>query len=545
MLWERIARNAWAHESTQALFRESCTLHADKTAIVYRGERVSYRQFLRRVDRLTQALLNAGIGKGDVVSTLPSPTPDFAAVFFAALQAGATINPLNLMWERDVLAAILKRNAPRVLVTVGNYSKRNYVELLEQCLGDTNSTKVLVADDAGEVPSLPGEFTRLRDFEGAAREVDSAAIEARVRDFDPMDAQFICQTSGSTGLPKSALWNHRSPLSTAHFLASELALAETDRWINLSPFFHNSGMCCTLTMGLAYVGCTLHLFERFSPDDAVDAIQNEGIEGTFGFSAHWIAMRGSPKYRHEKFTLKKALIAGPPKFYRVVRDMCAPGVNALNLYAQTENGPLISLTELGNVNEDLRAANSGRLLPGVEAKVCGLDDNKVVLDGTSGQIWYKSPYLFLGYLQEDHSVKLPLDADGYFGSGDYGFLSGGYLTYVERLGGVVKSGGENVSLAKVSETLNTLFSAEFANVHAVAIPDPYWGDRVVAVARPRSPGAVSIETLKARCKEALAGYEVPRDLLEWQRPWPVSPEGKLDVKELRQYAIDHVDTSRR
>ncbi|HEU0197300.1 MAG TPA: fatty acid--CoA ligase family protein, partial [Nevskiaceae bacterium] len=296
---------------------------------------------------------------------------------------------------------------------------------------------------------------------------------------------------------------------------------------------------------LAYAGITLHLSERFNPDEAVATIQDEGIEATFGFSAHWVAMRASKLWRREKFRMTKVLIAGPPKFYRYVQATCAPGVNALNLYAQTENGPLITLTELGNVDDTLRGANSGRPLPGVELKICDIDSGALLRDGEPGQVWYKSPYLFEGYLQEDGSVKRPLDADGYFASGDYGFTLGGYVTYIERLGGVVKSGGENVSLAKISDALVAAFMEEFENVHAVAIPDPYWGDRVVAVAQPRIPGQVGLEALKARCSESLAAYEIPRNLVEWQGPWPVSPEGKLGVKELRRWAVEHIDTRQR
>ena len=132
-----------------------------------------------------------------------------------------------------------------------------------------------------------------------------------------------------------------------------------------------------------------------------------------------------------------------------------------------------------------------------------------------------------------------------FASGDYGFVRGGYLNFIERLGGVVKSGGENVSLAKVSAALVAEFSAEFETLHAVAIADPFWGDRVVAIGRPRSPGAVTTEAMRARCKARLAAYEIPRTLLEWHEPWPVSAEGKLGVKQLREYAAAHVDTSQR
>lgn len=552
MLARRIAQNTWAHRSVQSLFRETCNANPDKPAIVHDGQTITFAQLLDRVDRLTHALIRAGVGKGDVVATLPAPTPEFAVAFFAALQAGAIVNPLNLMWERDVLAAVMRRNAPRVLVTVGTYNRRDYLELLLQCFGAAASgnatpttprpAQVLVADDAA---ALPEGFTRIADFVAASGAPDLAAIEARVRDFDPRARQFICQTSGSTGLPKSALWNHRSPLSTAHFLAVNLGLTGDDRWINLSPFFHNSGICVGLVMCLAYGGNTLYLSDRFDADQAVETIQAEGIEATFGFGAHWTAMRASPKYRADRFAIRKALVAGPPKFYGFVEEMCPPDSAILNLYAQTENGPLVTLTEIGNVDVELRRANSGRPLPGVQVKITDLDSGAPLPDGQRGRIWYRSPYLFLGYLQEDGSVRLPLDADGYFDSGDCGVMSGGYLTYTERLGGMVKSGGENVSLAKVADALAEVFKAEFLNVHAVAIPDPFWGDRVVAVARPKVPGHVSLADLKARCKDALAAYEIPRNLLEWDGPWPVSPEGKLGVKELTQFAVERVDVGQR
>lgn len=118
MLIERITRNAWAYHSVQALFRETCHTNATRQAIVFRKQAITYQQLLDGVDRLTHALLEAGIGRGDVVSVLPSPTPDFAVVYFAVLQTGAIVNPLNLMWNSDQLSTVLQRNAPRAIVTV-------------------------------------------------------------------------------------------------------------------------------------------------------------------------------------------------------------------------------------------------------------------------------------------------------------------------------------------------------------------------------------------------------------------------------------------
>ncbi|MCL1839101.1 MAG: acyl--CoA ligase [Propionibacteriaceae bacterium] len=554
MLYERIIDNAWAYNTAQALFRETCVLKADKIAIHYKDETITYKEFQVRVDQLTQALMDMGVGKGDVVGMLPSPTPEHAAVWFAALQAGAIINPLNLLWDREALAAIMKRNKIKVVFTVGQYNKVDYIERLLQCYGETDDNTavtcprpeiVIVSEDTGVVPDeLPTGFVRLSEWQAKPEAINVAAIEERVASVDWSEIQYICMSSGSTGLPKSGLWNHRSPLSTSHFLAVNLGIKATYRWMNMSPFFHNSGMTFEILMGLCYAGLETYLDERFDPENAANLIQDNGIEATFGFGANVMALHGAKSYNHEKFQVKSFFYAGLPKMWSIVRGLVQPNTRIMGLYAQTENGPAVTFHEPGNINEDSRWWNHGRPLGGVEMQIRDVDTGEVLREGEGGQIWYKSPYLFQGYLQEDGSIELPLDEDGFFASGDYGVMKHGFLTWMERMGGVVKSGGENVVLARVTDNMLELFKDDFGAMVAVAVPDDYWGDRVVAVGlQPKNPGAISDEEFRARCKERLSNYEIPRNLVEFPGPMPWTPEGKQDFKTLKNFAIENVDTS--
>lgn len=542
MITDRINTNAWAKHSTQSLFRQTCRQMSERIALVEEGISLTYRELLNRTDRLTQALVDGGVGKGDVVSVLPTPTIDFTVVCFAVLQSGATLNPLNLMWGSDELTVVLGRNEPKAVITVGDFKGRDYPSLVRQALdsGDSGSSPelLLVADDEG---SGRGDgFTALNDFIAASSAPDVDRIEEIVAAFDPLEPQFICQTSGSTGHSKSPVWNHRSPLSSANFVASNLGLDESDRWLNVSPLFHNSGLCVSLIMGLAYVGLTVYMFEKFDPDTAVRCIRDEGIVGTFGFSAHWAAMGASAEFQKEGFGLKKVLIAGDSALYNTVADLVDDNAVVANLYAQTENGPLVAMTEIGCVDGSVRANTNGRPMPGVEAKVVDIDSGEPLPDGSAGEICYKSPYLFLGYLNSEGDTWRELDDDGFFRSGDFGLMTGGHLRYVERLGGIVKSGGENVSLAKVTAAMTALFAEEFDHVHAVAVRDPYWGDRIVALVN-GGVGEWDSAGLRERCKAALAAYEVPRDFVEWSEEWPVSAEGKLDVKRMTRFVRDNLD----
>jgi fatty-acyl-CoA synthase len=151
LIQERFSRNEWYKSTVQKLFYEVCLDRPDKTAIVYGGDNISYAALQDRVNRLAGSLLKLGIGKGDRVCMLPSPTPDFVCLYFAVLQIGAVINPLNLLWGQIEFTGVLRRNDPKAIVTVDQYGGRNYIQLLRDSIpdlelrGDSASSKSIPA----------------------------------------------------------------------------------------------------------------------------------------------------------------------------------------------------------------------------------------------------------------------------------------------------------------------------------------------------------------------------------------------------------------
>lgn len=543
MLAERVAAHAWYHQTIPQLFAQTCTERPDKAALVFQDREISYRALRNEVDRLSQALLDLGVSKGDVVSTLPSATPEFASLYFATLQIGAVVNPLNLLWGTLELAGVLPRNAPRLIVTVDQHGGRDYLQLLRESVPD------LQLEGDGRVSSLtiPSlrhlvcvsreglRHTGVLDFQdmlASAPVADDAHLTQLREAGQPSDIQFICQTSGTTGLSKSALWDHRPPLATVNFAAKSLACTEDERYINLSPFYHNSGLFA-LNMNLALCGSTLYLMESFNPAQALQIIDRYCITATFGFDAHWQGLRRVPDFERHAFTITKAVLAGEPRTYDLVQSMCPPGASINNLYAQTENGPLVSFADHDCMDYEINKHTHGRPLPGVRVVIKDPESGERMRQGEAGEICYRSPFMFRGYLNQPQETEAAFDAEGYFRSGDYGHLDMGYITFLGRLGGVVKSGGENVSTTRVSTLLLEVFAERFDDVKTVGIPDPYWGARVVSFVRPRDAAPLADSaTLREACKGRMATYEIPRDFLEWRGEWPVSPEGKIDFKVL-------------
>jgi fatty-acyl-CoA synthase len=379
------------------------------------------------------------------------------------------------------------------------------------------------------------DFETLRD---PSRPVDRARLQGLIDAGQSTDIQFMCQTSGTTSLSKSALWDHRPPLATAHFGARNLRITEDDRYINLAPFYHNSGIFA-LTMNLAYCGTTLVLMDGFHPLDALKLIDRHACTCTFGFDAHWQGMHRLPEFGQHQFTICKAILAGEPRTYDLVRAMCPPGATINNLYAQTENGPLVSLADHDCVDEAINKHTHGRPLPGVQVVIKDIEAGEPLPQGQPGEICYRSPFLFRGYHAQPDETRKAFDAEGYFHSGDYGHLDNGYVTYLGRLGGVIKSGGENVSTTRVTTQLLEILIDSVDDVKTLGVDDAYWGAKVVSFVRMRSghvmPDAIA---LRDACKGRMAAYEVPKEFLPWEGEWPVTPEGKIDFKSLLEKALE-------
>lgn len=550
MLSERLNSNDWYHRTIPQLFSETCTLKHDRVAIVFEDREIRYRELHDHVLRLAQGLIDLGIGKGDVVSTLPSPTPEFAALYFATLHVGAVVNPLNLLWGTTELQSVLLRNAPKLIVAVDKQGPRNVLPLLQAALPDLKSAggpmrsamlpslrQVICVGRSAPVPHGYLDFNQLGD---PSRPLDHDRLQKLLDEGQPSDIQFMCQTSGTTSLSKSALWDHRPPLATAHFGARNLRITGDDRYINLAPLYHNSGIFA-LTMNLAYSGTTLYLMDGFNPHEALKLIDRHRCTCTFGFDAHWQGMKRVSEFDSYRFTIEKAIIAGESRTFDLVRSMCPPGATINNLYAQTENGPLISLADHDCVEDRINKYTHGRPLPGVEVVIKDIDTGERLPQGQSGEICYRSSFLFRGYHAQPDETRQSFDVEGYFHSGDYGHLDNGYVTYLGRLGGVIKSGGENVSTARVTTQLLDIFADTVDDIKTLGIDDPYWGAKVVSFLRMHDGQDMpDAKTLHDACKGKMAAYEVPKEFLHWVGEWPVSPEGKIDFKVLLKKAQENL-----
>lgn len=552
MLHKRQVTNKWYHSTVQELFAETCQDRPEKTAIVYEDQHISYKELKENVNRLSQSLLNLGVKPGDHVAMLPTSCPEFTYVYFAALQIGALINPLNLLWGQIELNGILHRNDPKVIFTIDQNAGRDYIELLKLSIPDLTINSGDISSDS--IPRLThmvslsrtntkhDGFLDFNELISNGKGYDSQVINQLIQNAKCTDVQFMCQTSGSTGLSKSALWNHRPPLATVNSITRGLFYTEDDSYINIAPYYHNSGLAA-MNMALALTGTTLYLMENFHPVTAVEIMQKYEPNTTFGFDAHFQAINKVLTAGPYKCSVTKAASCVTPNTYEMIVKEWHKDTEVIfsNLYAQTESGPLITFIEPDCVIHEMRKTGNGRPISGVELVIKEIGTDNRLPDGSHGEICYKSPFMFSGYYKQEEEAQKQYDDEGYFHSGDYGYMEGGLLYFLGRLGDVVKSGGENVSTTYVSSLLLQIFPDDFEDVVTVGLPDPYWSTRIVSCIRMKEGKKFQTsDRLRKECKGKMAAYEIPKDFIEWDGLWPMSGIGKLDFKALIKKVADIV-----
>jgi acyl-CoA synthetase (AMP-forming)/AMP-acid ligase II len=153
-----------------------------------------------------------------------------------------------------------------------------------------------------------------------------------------------------------------------------------------------------------------------------------------------------------------------------------------------------------------------------------------VTEGGVGEIWLKGPQIMRGYWRNDQATNDSIDADGWFKSGDAGYLLEGYLFIHDRVKDMIISGGENIYPAEIENALMKLDGVSDAAV--IGVPDDRWGETVKAIIT-RVDEGLSEEDVISHCRKNLAHYKCPSSV-EWMQEIPRNPSGKILKTELRK-----------
>lgn len=468
----------------------------------------TFQQLCAAADRLARQLIAFGVASGDRVATLLPNSYTMVLAVHAVSRIPAVLVPLNTRLSPAELAPQLAEASPRVLLT--NQTLLAHAQAaLEQATthGLEQSCRIVLADTAdADALSVPLLETAPEAPATVQRTVDLNAVHT------------IVYTSGTTGRPKGVMLTYGNHWWNAIGSALNLGVTPEDCWLLCMPLFHVGGISILFRSVIGGFRVLVH--ERFDTEAVNAAIDRGDVTMISVVSTMLWRMLRARGERPFPPSLRVILLGGGPA-PRPLLEACARlGAPVVQTYGLTETASQVVTLAPEDALRKLGAA--GKPLYPNALRILGKRGEAT--PGEVGEILVRGPVVTPGYFQQPERTAAAFQ-DGWLRTGDLGYLDeDGYLYVLDRREDLIVTGGENVYPAEVEAVL--LAHPAVADACVVGVPDPEWGQRVVAAVQLHPDAQLDAAALQAWCRDRLAGYKVPRDI-RFVAALPRTASGKL------------------
>jgi acyl-CoA synthetase (AMP-forming)/AMP-acid ligase II len=463
------------------LLRTVADAHADRDAYVHARRRLTFAQWDRAADGLASYWLERGVEPGDVVALLLPSSIDYAICYQAAMRVRAITTGINTRLGPQEIASILDRTQPRVVVR---------------------------EDDIDELRH--------------AYNTEPRPLAAP----QPRDPVAIVWTSGTTGMPKGAVFDHDN-LAAVAVGAGELG-RQFDRRLSPLPFAHVAYMSRPWEE-IEKVITTIIPTTPWTAAETLQLIEAERVTVGQGVPTQWRLVFDHPSFASTDVSSLRIAGTGaasvPPE---LVREMEAKlGCPVVIGYTSTE-AAITTGTVPGDAPEVI-ARTVGRARVNVELEVVDEDGNTCAT-GIVGRVRCRSGAVMRGYWQDPERTAEVIDDNRWLSTGDMGSLDErGYLTLAGRHSEMYIRGGYNIYPVEVEHVLSS--HPDVAQVAIVGVPDPVLGEIGVAFVVATDGAQPELDRLRVHVRSVLADYKAP-DRLEIVDALPVTTIGKVDKRAL-------------
>lgn len=486
-------------------------LSGDRTAFISGERRLSFADFDARTNRLARALKDElDVCRGDRVAGLLINSVEFMEVLFATAKLGAIFVPINVRLAAGEVSFILANSGADVFIY-----HEVHAGVARESSGPGVRHRVQIGQNTGQELSY-------EDL------VQSGSDESIDMDIDPRDIHAIMYTSGTTGRPKGAVLTHANAIANArNMLTVGRGMSERDVTVTVAPMFHIGGLGVH-SLPFIYIGATNVIQASFDPAATLRAMAEEHATVEFMVPAMWAALMRVPEFdSFDLSSLDMALSGGAPTPLTVIEFFRARGVPFQEAFGMTETAPLVSVLDAAHIES--KAGSIGRAALHVDARIVDDDDRSVASD-VVGELVLRGENVFAGYWMLPKETAEAFRG-GWFHTGDLGRMDDeGFVTLVDRKKDMIISGGENVYPVEVEQVLYR--HPDIREVAVFGVPDPRWGETVVAAVALEASRTVEGKELIAYCYERLAHFKCPTRV-EFVEELPRNATGKVLKTKLR------------
>ena len=504
---------------------------AERTYLVYEGERITYGEAHRIVNSTAAWLWEQGVRPGDRIAIAMRNFPEWMLIYWAGVSMGVAVVGMNAWWTAEEMAYGLQDSKPKVLFLDAERMAR--VDERPDMVDDIR----LVGVRMKSLPKGVVDWAEVRDHGGDLPDVT----------INPDDDACIFYTSGTTGFPKGAQLTHRGCVSNLFnmLFAGQASSLATQRATGVeppatppvpvtlltTPLFHVTANNCGAYATTA-AGGTMVLMYRWDAGDALKIIEKERVTSMSGVPVMARELISHPDFAKTDTSSLTALSGGgaqvQPDLVAKIDETVAtarPGTG----YGMTETCGIITSIS-GDFFVD-RPDSAGPAMPNFEVK-CVNDAGETVPQGEVGELWVKGSSVIKGYINRPDATASSI-TEGWLHTGDVARLDAdGFIYIVDRKKDMVLRGGENVYCAEVEACI--FRHPAVAECCVFGVPDARLGEEVGAAVVLKPGVDLDAEELKAFCGSHISKHKVPRYIWFQSEPLPRNASGKFLKRELKE-----------
>ena len=538
-----------AFASVVDVFERSCKKFADRPAFSNLGVTITYGDLERHSAAFAGYLQNhTDLKPGDRIAVQMPNVLQYPIAVFGALRAGLIVVNTNPLYTSREMQHQFKSAGVRALVYLNMFGKRvqDVLEstpidyLIEAKMGDmmpaakgwitnlvVNKVKKLVP--AYQLPQAIGFKSVLHKGGGQALRPVPVTLE---------DTAVLQYTGGTTGLPKGAMLTHgnlvanmqqiRACLSQHDAQGQPILQEGCEIMVAPLPLYHIYAFTANC-MGMMVTGN--HNLLITNPRDIkgfIKELKNWRFTAFLGLNTLFVALMDHPDFKTLDFSGLKITNSGGTALVKATADRWEQltGCRIVEAYGLTETSPAASCNPCGAL---ARSGTVGTPVPGTAMKV--IDDLGTDLGlGERGELCIKGPQVMKGYWQNPEATAEVLDSEGWFKTGDIAVIDpDGFVRIVDRKKDLIIVSGFNVYPNEIEDIV--MAHPKVASCAVIGVPDDRTGEAVKLFVVARA-GGVSVEELKAYCKDNFTGYKVPKQIV-LRDSLPMTPVGKILRRELR------------
>lgn len=492
--------------------------HAQRTAIVYGDERITFRQLNERSIRLANGLQEIGVAKNDRIGTLLGNCPQYIEGMFAKHKIGAVDVILSPRSSTADLAYQINDAEVNTLIVDPDY----IASLPER--SKLPGVKHFIA-----VSAAPAGWLSYEDILSAAD-----TVEPRI-EIDNQELGHIVYSSGTTGKPKGIMWRRDSSLLVARNLLLDIldGLNPGDVFLGLQPIYH---AVASFVLPCWIRGVAQVITPRFDAEAVFPLIAKEHVTIIKTIPTLIHRYLAHPDIKQYDFNSVQSIIYGasPIATDKLKQAIAIFGQVFIQNYGQSEVPLTITCLRKedhvidGPDEQTALLASVGRPYTMVNLKLID-EAGKDVGPGELGEIIVQADHAMIGYLNRPDETRSKL-IDGWIHTGDMGKIDNGYVYLMDRKGEMIISGGLNIYPTEVEQAVYA--HPAVMEACAFGVPDEKWQE-AVKVAVVLKPGMTATEDeIVELCKQRLARHKKPQSI-DFLEHLPKNPQGKILRRELR------------